>query len=119
MRGWLGALGLVTLALAVIGLSIGIGFAGAPHDERYDWALSAEVGTAFGTILLAVYTALLARTTSREVGVAVEEQRARERPIIVVTPQELTSAVLDTEVNKTVPTLMVEMINVGLGPALK
>lgn len=109
----------VTTLAGAAGLSIGVGFVGAPAHQRFDWLLAAGVGTALGTLLLAGYTAWLATTTRQEVGLAIEEQRARDRPIIVATPQGIGAAPIDVTIGKTVPTLSVRVRNIGLGPALE
>jgi hypothetical protein len=35
-------------------IDVGVGFVGAPTGEQFDWRLCAEIGTAAGTILLAM-----------------------------------------------------------------
>jgi hypothetical protein len=105
--------------VAAVGGSITVGFVGAPGHEEFDWALAAEIGTALGTILLASYTAWLATTTREEVGLAIAEQRARDRPIIVVTPGEIGARPLDVTIGQMVAVLTVRVQNIGLGPALE
>jgi hypothetical protein len=68
--------------------------------------------------MLASYTAWLARTTREEVGVAIEEQRARDRPVIVATTIGVEDAPLDPAVGRRARVLTIELANVGLGPAL-
>lgn len=106
-----------TTILGAVGLSIAIGFIGAPHDVRFAWALMAEVGTALGTLLLAGYTAWLATTTRQEVGLAIAEQRARDRPVIIATRGEIGAAPLDATIGALVPVLNVRLRNIGVGPA--
>lgn len=110
---------LIPVALAgSVALSVAIGFIGAPGGERFDWRLCAEIGTALGTLLLAAYTAWLASTTRREVGLAIEEQRARDRPVVVTLPLAVTNASIDPTIGATMPALVTRLRNVGLGPAL-
>lgn len=107
----------VGIGAGALGLSVAIGFAGAPHRESFDWALAGVVGTALGTIMLAVYTAWLARTTREEVNVAIEEQRARDRPMVVVVKKEIGAAGLDITIGLSTPVLTLDIANVGSGPA--
>jgi hypothetical protein len=112
--GWAIVLSLV----AAVTISIVVGFIGAPAGSTFDWRLMAEAGTAFGTLALAAYTAWLATTTRGEVGLAIEEQRARDRPIVVVSVGEIGALVVERDISKTIPTLGVTLRNVGLAPAL-
>jgi hypothetical protein len=109
---------LLSSGVAVIGASVAIGFIGATKPMRFDWALMAGVGTALGTLLLALYTAWLATTTRQEVGMAIEEQRARDRPVVVATVRSVASTMLDPQVGESVSILDLLLHNVGLGPAL-
>jgi hypothetical protein len=109
--------GPAAIGLLVLGFSIVVGFLGAPRGEQFDWRLAAEVGTALGTVMLAVYTAWLARTTRREVNVAIEEQRARDRPVVVAVKREVGRRALDVTIGKTTAVLFVDLDNVGSGPA--
>jgi hypothetical protein len=109
---------LVSALLVAVGAAVSIGFVGAANGEQFDWQLCAEIGTAAGTILLAAYTAWLAATTRREVGLAIEEQRARDRPIVVGWPVEITRVSLDPQFGETAAAARVRLRNVGLGPAL-
>jgi hypothetical protein len=54
--------GLLALA-AVVGLSVLVGYVGAPRHERFDWTLASVFGTALGTTLLALATGGLAWST--------------------------------------------------------
>jgi hypothetical protein len=114
-RAWL-ILGAAVSAVA--GLSILIGFVGAPLRQEFDWRLCAEIATALGTVLLAIYTAWLATTTRAEVGASIEEQRARDRPIVVVSLTDVGGTALDPTTSQSVPILVYWLKNVGLGPAL-
>src|SRR5262245_56750421 len=89
------ALPFLSVCAAAVALSIAIGFVGAPRGEQFDWRLCAEIGTALGTLLLAAYTAWLATTTRPEVALSIEQEAARNRPNVVVTPTGLSSAVID------------------------
>jgi hypothetical protein len=103
--------------VAVIAISVTVGFVGAPKHEEFDWRLWAETGTALGTLLLASFTAWLATTTRQEVTVSIEEQRARDRPIVVASVVDVGQAALDPRDSATVPILMLWLKNIGLGPA--
>ena len=109
---------LVSGLVAAIALSITIGFVGAAKGQQFDWRLCAEIGTALGTLLLAMYTAFLATATRREVRVSLAEQQARDRPIVVATVTDFGRVTLGRNPGESVPTLRVWIRNVGLGPAL-
>ncbi len=123
LRKWIGALVVVALAVSVL-----IGYVGAPHGvsfHHFAWSLAAVAGTAIGTVLLAGFTGALAWTTSGDVratirlaDATVEDQRARDRPIIVARPVEVNPVMLDPSGRVTVPALHVWLKNVGLGPAI-
>lgn len=120
---WIGTLVLVASAVAVL-----LGFVGARHGiafSHFDWSLAAVAGTAVGTVLLAGFTGALAWTTSGDVRATIrladatqEDQRARNRPIVVVRLGRVMPVALDPLSRKTVPALQLWMKNVGLGPAL-
>lgn len=78
----------------------------------------AVAGTAFGTLALAAYTAWLAMTTRREVGLAVDDQRLRDRPVVLATLGGLGRVQIESDTSTDVAVLMVTLRNVGLGPAL-
>ena len=67
---------IATLALLAIAGGIAAGFAGTPRGKSFDWTIAGAVGTALGTILLAVHTAVLATETRAEVRLAVDDQRS-------------------------------------------
>jgi hypothetical protein len=108
----------VALLLLALGGGVAIGVLGASRATAFDWGLFAEGATAIGTVLLAAYTATLAKSTTREVAVSVEDQRARERPTVVAVVEELTTAVLEPLWGIRVPAVNVRLLNVGLGAAL-
>jgi hypothetical protein len=104
---------IVALALlAVVCIVVGHYAASGHHGAYYvDAGLAATVGTALGTTLLAVFTALLAWTTVRD-------QRERDRPVLVVTG---TPRWMVIRLKKEEPgggRLVFGLENVGLGPAL-
>lgn len=111
------------LLMVAVGSAIVVGFAGAPRFDwsfsgDFDWSLAAVTGTAIGTILLAAYTANLARATRQEVAVTVADQKLRDRPIVVISVIGVTFEMVEPDVSKTVDTLDVVLRNVGLAPAL-
>jgi hypothetical protein len=108
---------LVLLAVA-FGGGAAIGALGASEGQNFAWNLFAEGATAFGTVLLAAYTASLARSTSREVAVTAADLRGRDRPAVVAVVEALTTAVLEPLWGEHVPVLNIRLLNVGLGPAL-
>jgi hypothetical protein len=107
-----------TLLVLAFGGGAAIGLLGAPAGQTFAWGLFAQGATAFGTVLLAAYTASLARSTSREVAVTVEEQRARERPVVAAVIEDFSAAILEPTWGERVPVVNVRLLNVGLGPAL-
>lgn len=107
---------LLTLAL---GGGAAIGALGASRGTAFAWGLFAQGATAIGTVLLAAYTATLAKSTTREVAVSVEDQRARERPVVVAVIEAVGEAVLEPVWGERVPVVNVRLMNVGLGPALE
>jgi hypothetical protein len=120
---WIGALVLLSTSAATL-----LGFVGARHGisfRHFDWSLAAVAGTAIGTVVLAGFTGALAWTTSGDVratirlaDATVEDQRARDRPIVVVRIVEVEHVTLDPAGRVTVPALHVWVKNVGLGPAI-
>jgi len=116
---------LVLLSMIV---ATALGFVGAQHGvnfRHFDWSLAAVAGTAIGTVLLAGFTGALAWTTSGDVRATIrladatqEEQRARDRPIIVVRLLGVRQHMLDGASRLAVPVLDLWIKNVGLGPAL-
>jgi hypothetical protein len=88
------------------------------HDWLGRWAPAASWLVAIGTILLAAATYWLGRQARDEVKIASAEQRARDRPVVVVVPLEVSRASLDPTMGVTVPVLQLRLTNVGLAPAL-
>jgi hypothetical protein len=110
-------LALVALAL-VLSISVLVGFVGSPHT-RFDWELASIFGTALGTTLLALATGGLAYSTRSEVRATQElaeltreDQAARDRPVVMVEQ-------FHHDPGNNNGWLMVTLINVGLGPALR
>jgi len=112
----------VSLVL-VSGLSFLVGhFAARPDSGYVDWELASIFGTALGTTGLAVVTGLLAYTTSGDVRgtwelarLTREDQRARERPVVVV---ELAMPQSHQRDEKSL-TFILDVANIGLGPAMR
>jgi hypothetical protein len=109
--------------IATVALSAVVGWVGG--ERGYDWALAATFGTALGTTLLALTTGALAYLTWQEVGatqrlaaLTAEDQAARERPVVIQH-----SATYRTNKHQGGPVLeewiSVELINAGLGPAIR
>jgi hypothetical protein len=123
LRKWIGALTGVSGTVAAL-----VGFVGAPHGvsiDHFSWSLAAVSGTAIGTVLVAGFTGALAWATSGDVratirlaNATVEDQRARDRPIIVARLDKIEHEMLDATGRVTVPALHVWLKNVGLGPAI-
>jgi len=110
-------LGLLALA-GVLGLSALVGFGGAPKKEEFDWDLASVFGTALGTTLLAIGTGALAWSTRADVRATQElaeltkkDQTERERPVVILLAANFQSTDDQSWLN-------VELVNVGLGPAL-
>jgi hypothetical protein len=102
----------------VVALSVLVGFVGS-HETRFDWELASIFGTALGTTLLALATAWLAYSTRSEVRATQElaeltreDQAARDRPVVLVEHW-------NHEPGKAGGRLTVQLLNVGLGPALR
>jgi hypothetical protein len=120
---WIGALVLLSASIATL-----LGFIGARDGisfSHFDWSLAAVAGTAIGTIVLAGFTGALAWTTSGDVratirlaDATVEDQRARNRPIVAVRVVGVSWVVLDGTSRESVAALQLWLKNVGLGPAL-
>jgi hypothetical protein len=107
------AVGLV----AVIALSILVGFVGSPHT-RFNWTLASVFGTAFGTTLLATATGWLAWSTRSEVRATQDlaeltrqQQAATDRPFLLVGSSGFSGS-------PDSGAFEVALTNVGLGPAL-
>jgi hypothetical protein len=101
----------------VIGLSALVGCVGSSRDE-FDWDLTAVFGTALGTTLLAIATGGLALFSFREVTATQElaqltrdDQVAQQRPVVVMVGWK---AVYGSPSH-----LVVQLMNVGRGPALR
>ena len=93
-------------------IAIGHYAASGSHGTYYvDASLAATVGTALGTTLLAVFTALLAWTT-------VQDQRERDRPVVVVTGTPMWMRIRLKKEEPGGGRLVFALENVGLGPAL-
>lgn len=108
----------VIAVLVVVALSVGVGFLGANEPSAFDWELAALMGTALGTTLLAVGTGVLAwssrldaEATRDLVHLTRQEAELREQPMVVVRHARVVSKTPMYE-------LEVEIVNVGLGPAL-
>jgi hypothetical protein len=106
------------VALLVVALSVLVGFVGSPHS-RFDWELAKLFGTALGTTLLALATGWLAYSTRSEVratqelaALTREDQAARDRPVVMV-------ELWNHDPGKVGGVLKIQLINVGLGPALR
>jgi len=98
--------------LAVVCIAVGHYAASGHHGAYYvDASLAATVGTALGTTLLAVFAALLAWTT-------VQEQRERDRPVLVVTGTPMWMVIRLKKEEPGGGRLFFGLENVGLGPAL-
>jgi hypothetical protein len=111
-------LGCSVALAAVIALSWAVGYAG--RGPGFDWDLASVFGTALGTTLLALATGALALLTYREVSATQElaeltrrDQQMRERPLVLATVTQLNG------LNSDETWLSVEMVNVGLGPAVR
>jgi hypothetical protein len=110
---------IVTGCLAALVIVVAVSWlVGSTGSGRFDWGLAATFGTAVGTTLLALSTGGLAVLTAREVGatqqlaaLARDDQRARERPIVVVHA----AAFLDADE----PHIGLQVFNAGLGPAFR
>jgi hypothetical protein len=92
ITAWIAALAALTAGVAAL-----VGWISAADGAKFDWSHAIEASVATGTVLLAAFTAALARTTSRDVTatqelarIAAHEQRLREEPI-------LTAAILKVE----------------------
>ncbi|MHB8643895.1 MAG: hypothetical protein ACYDA3_13525 [Gaiellaceae bacterium] len=97
---------------ALAGVSIAIGRYGSAHRHGFiDATLTATVGTAIGTTLLAVFTAWLAWSSVRE-------QRERDRPVLVVVGSPMWQRIRLTRDEPGGGRLVFALRNVGLGPAL-
>jgi hypothetical protein len=108
---------LVVLALAVFGLSVLVGFVGP--KPGFQWELASVFGTALGTTSLALATGALAWSTRTEVRATQElaeltkkDQDARERPVVIQLAANFQRSDDQCWIN-------VQLINVGLGPALR
>jgi hypothetical protein len=102
------------LVLAIAGFVLVGRYAARPESGSFDWELASIFGTAVGTTLLALSTGFLAWTTSRDVTATekiaqatVDEQRARNRPIVVANVDAVGAR-----------DITVVLRNVGVGPAL-
>jgi hypothetical protein len=119
---WL-PISLLVALVAVIGLSVLVGFVGAPDDERFDWDLASVFGTALGTTLLAVATAALAWSTRVDVRATQElatltkrDQDERERPVVIL---EYVGVAYNGPTLRPNGVISFGLRNVGLGPALR
>lgn len=107
------------VALAVVvALSWLVGSVGGEHG--FDWSLAAVFGTALGTTLLALATGVLALLTWRDVTATQElarltrdDQVERGRPVVITTGANFAG---DATRGGNV---VVGLVNVGLGPALR
>jgi hypothetical protein len=109
---------IVASLVAALAISVIIGFEAAPAHREFSWPLAGVAATAFGTLALAGYTASLATSTRREVAVALDEQRSRDRPVVVVTVLELAMQTIEVDTGRKIPVLLVLLRNVGVAPAL-
>jgi hypothetical protein len=108
------------LALAaVVGLSMVVGFVGAPHWETFSWEIASIFGTALGTTLLAAATGWLAWSTRSEARATQElaaltrrQQTASERPVVL-------REILGWSGTPDNGLVSINLRNVGLGPALR
>jgi hypothetical protein len=112
---------LIVFVVVVLGLSVLIGYAGP--GKAFDWTLASVFGTVLGTTLLALTTGELAYLTWSEVGATQQlaettrdEQQARDRPVVVVGALRWEGNRREGDVLHGV--LHVELVNVGLGPAV-
>lgn len=110
-------LALIALAVLLIASSAFVGFVGS-HDG-FDWELASIFGTALGTTLLALATGWVAYSTRAEVRatqqlakVARDDQVARDRPVVLV-------EWCHHEPGLGGGWLRFQLVNVGLGPALR
>jgi hypothetical protein len=122
--------GLVGL-LFIAGIAFLVGHYGARKNTRhFDWELASVFGTALGTTLLALATGALAFTTSGDVRATWElarltrqDQEQRERPVVLVEDAVPVSrrqdSVYDEDLPEQTGALLVNLRNVGLGPALR
>ena len=108
---------MAVVLLGVIALSALVGLVGG--EEEFDWDLAAVFGTAVGTTLLALATGVLAFWTLQEVSATKElaalsrrDQQLRERPVVIQEDAALSFSGQQGH-------LLVKLMNVGLGPALR
>ena len=118
-RGLRVGLGLACLSglAVVVGLSWWVGWLGP--EKHFEWDLASIFGTALGTTLLALATGALAFLTARDVSATQAlahlgrvEQEDRERPIVVVQSVNFSGSWNAGDI-------MVVLVNIGLGPALR
>lgn len=104
--------------LALLGITIIAGHAAAEPPFWFDWGVAAGVGTALGTLALAVATGYLASITAREVALTRQDMLARQRPVIVI---EKTEHIRPHETNEHTGEwqfgVAISVRNIGLGPA--
>jgi hypothetical protein len=124
MRRWIAA---VIIAIVIVaGASYEAGRLAAPKHGRFAWDVASATGTALGTMFLAVTTVGLALVTRRSVQLAQEEQRALERPAIIIEHVQMRPDAGPEPKNYRGPdagvsqfTALFQARNVGLGPALR
>jgi hypothetical protein len=83
LRITLGVVAFVVALAIVFALSLVVGYVGSP-DTTFDWALASVFGTAAGTTLLALATAVLASFTWSEVRTTQALAEASDRPFVVL-----------------------------------
>jgi hypothetical protein len=118
-RWWISGLALI-LIVGSVAFSVFVGFHVRDAEGNFNWDLSAVIGTATGTTLLAIGTGVLAAVTllevqaSRQVArAASDEQAARSLPIVILEHVGI-SVVGGREVH-----VQLEVRNVGLGAAVR
>lgn len=121
----------VTLLLGLVAaVSVPVGYAAAPAHETFNWEVASIFGTALGTTTLAGFTGALAFTTSGDVRATWElaqltraDQEARERPVVLLHHAEWQQRREDPVPGQDEPSqsgvVVVQLRNVGLGPALR
>jgi hypothetical protein len=116
-----GLIGWVVVCIT-IAVSVGVGFTAAHPPATFEWDVAAIVGTALGTLALAVSTGFLAlssrddvQATKQLADLAREDQRVRSEPQIILHHARI---VTGGQLGAERLFLSVEFKNVGLGPAL-
>lgn len=118
---WLGWLLGAAIVIAVCFVTAwAIGEWARPTGKPFPWGIAAAVGTAAGTVLLALVTAFLALATRRDVQASLQiakatqaEYQERHRPVLIEESRS-TSKVTDGQAS-----LQIRLRNVGVGPALR